>query len=765
MAKLIGHITYPEEKGLSVEYAKLYHENNETLLEFRLVNHSNKTVNAYRADISYSVNGEEKTESVQGKNLELSEKSATDVITVILPKTVEEGSITLAAVIYDDLSHNESTLSFPFATFDTISRVAETVLSGATPVASTKANAKESLLTIARGESTAPVPEAPPSPKRSALPLILALSSLGGMILTVILQFLSAYFVYQQIGAGILTLGAASAISLLFFTLFTGCAALSLTAILLHKKNPNHSVAVILLSILSLIAYLYFALMFRVGIFLLVAIALGIVFFILSLVKKNTALLVTAISMILILFIFIGLFGGCISCGSEKSPDTPQDNNNSGVQTEIGNPVDGYYYLCLEYTSNGDGTCYVSGCSWMGSSAEQPESPHKFAIIGDGADVTIPEYAPNGDRVIAIGEQAFYDNEAITSITLPLSVKTIHANAFSENSSLLSIDLGSVETIGNSAFIACNNLETVTGLDSLNDLQAHAFSSCRALQSISLSGALRTIGEYALSGTGLTSVTIPYNVTSMGEGVFSNCDSLVSADFDCSVSYLPDNTFRYCTSLETISLPDDMREIGKSAFEYSALAHITLPETIERIDTAAFFRCQELERVFIPYATTFINNNAFYECSSLHTVYWGRTESELGYFANGNQSLRDASNQYFGFYNVYFSENEDGTSSLNAGYPDNRTEFVIPAMSPDGKEVSTISNRTFKDNQSLKVISIPISVTTIEYEAFDGCIGLEKIIYEGTESAWDQISIGYGNEALKNVAIEFLNGSIATPEQ
>jgi len=757
MAKLIGHITYPEEKGLSVEYAKLYHENNETLLEFRLVNHSNKTVNAYRADISYSVNGEEKTESVQGKNLELSEKSATDVITVILPKTVEEGSITLAAVIYDDLSHNESTLSFPFATFDTISRVAETVLSGATPVASTKANAKESLLTIARGESTAPVPEAPPSPKRSALPLILALSALGGMILTVILQVLSAYFVYQKIGAGILTLGEASAvISLLFFTLFTGCAALALTAILLHKKNLNQSVAVILLSILSLIAYLYFALMFRVGIFLLVAIALGIVFFILSLVKKNTALLVTAISMILIIFLLIGLFGGCNigSCGGKNN--APPDNNNMGVgnDTTAATPV-AEMQMELEFVSNGDGTCYVSGCYWHGGT-NMPASPY----LDNGSGIlTIPEYSPNGDRVVAIGEQAFYDEESIYALILAPSVKTIQAEAFGEISHLQSVNLGSVEIIGNSAFIDCNNLETVTGLDSLSDLQAHAFYSCRALQSISLSGALRTIGEYALSGTGLTSVTVPYNVTSMGEGIFENCYSLVSAAIDCSVSYLPANTFRECSSLETVSLPYGMIEIGESAFEHSALAHITLPETIERIETHAFFQCQELERVFIPYATTSISNSAFYECSSLHTVYWGRTEGELGYVSigNSNQDLRDAPNQYFGFYNVYFSENDDGTYTLNAAYPDNRTEFVIPDTAPNGKKITVISNRCFKDNQQLQTITIPLSVTKIDFEAFDGCVGLKKIIYEGSEESWNQIDIAYGNEKLRTAEIEFLN--------
>lgn len=770
MAKLIGQITYPQEAAFSVEYVKLYGENDSSLLEFRLINRGKKTVNAYRVDLSYSVNGEEKREAIQGKNLELKNGSTTDVITVTLNGAAEEGTLTLSAVIYDDLSHNQTETSYPFASFDAVSRVAEKMLSGGTTVteaptqtAETAHPAKESLMTIAKGESTAPASAAVKaaqeqiSVKKSHLPLILALSALGGIILTFILRLFAFHFIAPF---GETTLGEMFLIvSLVCLALFTACAALALTAILIRQKKTGQSVAVLILSILTVVISMYFTAMYHVGLFLMTSLLLAIVFLVLALVKKDTALLVTTLSMIIAVFLLIGLFGGCISCGSEKSPDTPQDNNNSGVQTEIGNPVDGYYYLCLEYTSNGDGTCYVSRCSWMGSSAEQPESPHEFAIIGDGADVTIPEYAPNGDRVIAIGEHAFYDNEDITSITLPLSVKTIHANAFSENSSLLSVNLGSVETIGNSAFINCNNLETVTGLDSLSDLQAHAFYSCRALQSISLSGALRTIGEYALSGTGLTSVTVPYNVTSMGEGIFENCYSLVSAAIDCSVSYLPANTFRECSSLETVSLPYGMIEIGESAFEHSALAHITLPETIERIETAAFFQCQELERVFIPYATTSISNNAFYECSSLHTVYWGRTEGELGYVSigNSNQDLRDAPNQYFGFYNVYFSENDDGTYTLNAAYPDNREEFVIPDTAPNGKKITVISNRCFKDNQQLQTITIPLSVTKIDFEAFDGCVGLKKIIYEGSEESWNQIDIAYGNEKLRTAEIEFLN--------
>ena len=202
MAKLIGHITYPQEAGLAVEYTKLYSEDNATLLEFRLINNGKKTINAYRLDLSYSVNGEEKSEVIQGRNLELKNSSTTDVITITLNGAAKEGTITLSAVIYDDLSHNESTPTFPFASFDTISRVAEKMLAGgtvatqtATPAAPAQP-AQESPMTVAKGQSTTPASTAvetaqeQPSSQKSHLPLILALCALGGLVLSFMLPLL-----------------------------------------------------------------------------------------------------------------------------------------------------------------------------------------------------------------------------------------------------------------------------------------------------------------------------------------------------------------------------------------------------------------------------------------------------------------------------------------------------------------------------------------------------------------------------------------------
>ena len=197
MSKLIGQITYPQNEEFSVEYTKLYDENEGTTLEFCLVNRGKKTVNAYRVDISYSVNGEEKTSSVQGKNLELIGGSATDIITCTLEKGVEEGTITLSAVIYEDLTHGTEAPAYPFASFDAVSRIAESVLSGAVPTNTTgqapKTVTQTNTANLAKGTvspAKAAQGEEEPAAKASSLPLILSLAALGGLVLSFVVKYL-----------------------------------------------------------------------------------------------------------------------------------------------------------------------------------------------------------------------------------------------------------------------------------------------------------------------------------------------------------------------------------------------------------------------------------------------------------------------------------------------------------------------------------------------------------------------------------------------
>ncbi|MBE6548387.1 MAG: leucine-rich repeat domain-containing protein, partial [Ruminococcaceae bacterium] len=116
----------------------------------------------------------------------------------------------------------------------------------------------------------------------------------------------------------------------------------------------------------------------------------------------------------------------------------------------------------LEFTSNGDGTCYVSG-------------------IGDctDTDIVIPLTSPEGWTVTSIGDYAFRDCDSLASIEIPDSVTSIGDDAFSGCSSLTSVVIGdSVTSIGDYAFRNCSSLTNIVIPDSVTSIGSSAFDGC-----------------------------------------------------------------------------------------------------------------------------------------------------------------------------------------------------------------------------------------------------------------------------------------------
>ena len=128
---------------------------------------------------------------------------------------------------------------------------------------------------------------------------------------------------------------------------------------------------------------------------------------------------------------------------------------------------------------------------------------------GTAADVTIPSRY-KGKPVTVIDPVAFYNNSAVTSVTIPDSVTAIPDDAFSYCSNLTNISIpNSVTFIGFSAFNSCTSLKSITLPSSLSTIQSYAFYNC---------GNLKTI-------------RIPVSVTSIGNCAFDVCPSLMTVTY------------------------------------------------------------------------------------------------------------------------------------------------------------------------------------------------------------------------------------------
>ena len=147
-----------------------------------------------------------------------------------------------------------------------------------------------------------------------------------------------------------------------------------------------------------------------------------------------------------------------------------------------------------------NGTLTISGTGDIPGSGDAPWFSRSYEI----KKVIIK------DGVTNIGNNAFFDYPALTSVEIP----------------------NSVTSIGESAFFQCMRLTSVTIGNSLTRIGKRAFENCTALLSVEFPNSLTNIEEFAFENCFvLTSITIPNSVMSIGNNAFVNCMNLKSFTF------------------------------------------------------------------------------------------------------------------------------------------------------------------------------------------------------------------------------------------
>ena len=164
-------------------------------------------------------------------------------------------------------------------------------------------------------------------------------------------------------------------------------------------------------------------------------------------------------------------------------------------------------------------------------------------------------------------------------INLPSSLKTIGDAAFSDCTAFTSIDFpSSITAIGSNAFKGCTSLEIDDlALPNLTSIGNGAFMNVK-IRRISNLGKLTYLTDASESGY----------------------------------------TFGDRNILEEIILPETMTEIRRNAlYKYTALTNVTLPSSLITIKANAFNGCTALTNITLPQSLVTIERNAFYNCTSL----------------------------------------------------------------------------------------------------------------------------------------------------
>ncbi|MGM9640328.1 MAG: leucine-rich repeat domain-containing protein [Faecousia sp.] len=236
----------------------------------------------------------------------------------------------------------------------------------------------------------------------------------------------------------------------------------------------------------------------------------------------------------------------------------------------------------------------------------------------------------------AIGNAAFAQNKTLTKVILPSTLTVIGDKAF-YNCWMLTqaaIPEGTV-SIGDDAFNFCRSLLAVVIPDSVASIGKEAFARCDLLQSVSIGKGLKNLGDGAFFCDGaLAAFTVhPENtVFSVADQVlFSNRQTKLvhypnrrqgaSYMVPASVTSIGNFAFAWNQGLESVTLPDTVETIGRSAFYVARISEIKLGRGVRAIGECAFEQCGQLKNVTFPCRLKYIGEAAFCQCRSITEVY------------------------------------------------------------------------------------------------------------------------------------------------
>ncbi len=274
----------------------------------------------------------------------------------------------------------------------------------------------------------------------------------------------------------------------------------------------------------------------------------------------------------------------------------------------------------------------------------------------------------------------------------------------------------------------------------VNEVASNAFRDCPDLYSVSLPETVGVIGDFAFANCpNLTSVSFAGNsmLTEIGNNAFVS-SGLTSFEFPESLTKIGNYAFGYCNGLTTITIPDKVTTVGAAAFiSCTGLTTVNIGKGCTSLGEWCFMECNAL-RTVTSYAPTppaisyytFRNNSGFttanlrmlYSSYDAYTsaTYWSNftTVTRLGYD--------------FKYNNIYYRYTGSNTVGVAYEFPGSNTyngSISVPSQAiNDGitYSVTSVCGEAFYGN-SLSSVTLPSTITRIEYNAFYRCGSLTQI--------------------------------------
>lgn len=285
-----------------------------------------------------------------------------------------------------------------------------------------------------------------------------------------------------------------------------------------------------------------------------------------------------------------------------------------------------------------------------------------------------------------------------------------------------------ITALGNYSFCYLEALVSVSLPSSLKTLGTGVFYNCSALPSVTLPSGLTAMGMSVFQKcVSLARVDIPNTVKTIGQQTFRNCTSLKSVVLPDGLTVIDKWLFNECTALESVTIPAGVHTIDFWAFEHcTSLKTVTLPYGVTTLGECAFQHCDSLTVIQIPPTVTSIGNSAFAACPKIHM------------YISGESFILDYARQHYYRYtpadpwvDYTYTANGDGTCTITGyiGVGHDKC-LIVPGTAPDGSRVTAIGENVFKNvlNQThfwLTKVILPEGLLRIGDGAFENQATLE----------------------------------------
>ena len=375
--------------------------------------------------------------------------------------------------------------------------------------------------------------------------------------------------------------------------------------------------------------------------------------------------------------------------------------------------------------------------------------------------------------VTGVGNNAFRYCGALRTVTLPSTVTSIGKMAFYACNGLRGITIPqAVTSIGDSAFYACTGLTDLTIPENVTSLGTNAFGgisvqsltwnarecwsnggiTATGIRQLNIGNEVRVLPKYLANNSQITTVDLPSSLVSIGDSAFYSCSGLTSLTIPVNVTTIGTNAFgnnniksltwnareclntgardkRHYFAITTLTIGDGVEVLPCNFVAYSNITEVNIPASVKEIGDRAFYECRQLAGVVIPDGVVAVGEEAFSE-SRIKTLTVGAGLTELGPFAF--HPLPELTTLTWNARNCGYGGslyNMDNLTQVTIG---DGVEYIPPQFCRNTnitslelpKSVKDIDEHAFSDCVNLKTLNLSDSLQSIEYEAFYNCSSL-----------------------------------------